>query len=53
MNDAFINYLKYLGATEWEAENTLNNIRNRIAYGESTLQILQDMDLPLDLADLL
>jgi hypothetical protein len=53
MNNAFIDYLKYLGANSDEAELTLWNIRNRIADGESTISILNSLDLPLDLIDLL
>ena len=48
-----IDYLKYEGATADEAEHTYNVIINRIAEGESRIDVLQELSLPIDLADLL
>jgi DNA anti-recombination protein RmuC len=51
--NTFIDYLKHLGADQDQAEHTYNVILNRIADGEGRVEILQELDLPLDLIELL
>lgn len=50
----FIDYLIFSeGANQEQAEETFEIIQNRIADGESYIDILEDYQLPIDLADLL
>ncbi len=53
MNKELEDYLKYLGATTEEARQTIVEIRNQMAEGKSVESILNAMDLPYDLVDLL
>lgn len=50
----FIQFLIFSeGANQEQAEETYDLIQNRIADGESRIDILEDYQLPIDLADLL
>ncbi len=50
-NQDLIKYLKYLGATEQDAVDTVESIHERRSDGENLLDILNDLELPEDLAD--
>jgi endonuclease YncB( thermonuclease family) len=52
MNEELIRYLMYLGATRQDAINTIQQIMDRVADGDTFLSVLEEMDLPSELIEL-
>ncbi len=48
----FIKYVQYSqGATSAEAVDLWEDIQNQLADGKTIISVLENLDLPLDLAD--